>query len=156
MSISILNPRWVFKTIRIVIVDLNKINNDTNLLWIFQDPSPQIFIEEDRYGIWMEGNELCTAGDMVEAVAVWFSTFYIFNIHFPIYAKNTLTFIQKVLLKLNDKVKMSSKVFNLMKSIEALLEKWLKPKFCEVNFMIVTFFFLEWHPASPYVILKGK
>lgn len=75
-------------------------------------------MENEYFEIWMEEEKLCVAGDLIEAVSVWFAAYYIFNVKFPPQHRNFLIFIQKVILKLGDGKKMSTKVFTLMKTIE--------------------------------------
>jgi len=86
-----------------------------------QDPSPQVFSkEEDEHQVWVDGILMATAGDLVEAIAVWFSTFYIFNIHFPVKNRNMLNFMLKALLQLKDGGKTLVKVFNFIKKIDTV------------------------------------
>lgn len=55
---------------------------------------------------------------IVNSIMLWFATFYVFNMSFPKESKQTLTFIQKVILGLKDKLKIPSKIFTLQKRIE--------------------------------------
>ena len=68
--------------------------------------------------LFIEKMVVAKAEDLLEAVVAWFASFYIFNIKFPKNSKYTLTFLQKGILKLKDKVKIPVKVFKLMKQLE--------------------------------------
>ena len=87
-------------------------------LFPLQDPSPHILIEDGEPVLFIEKMVVAKAEDLLEAVVAWFASFYIFNIKFPKNSKYTLTFLQKGILKLKDKVKIPVKVFKLMKQLE--------------------------------------
>ena len=55
-----------------------------------------------------------TTKDFVKSMALLISSFYVFNVEYPSKIENTLTFIQKFFLNINDKSKTSDKVLRFM------------------------------------------
>ena len=62
-----------------------------------------------------------TTKDFVKSMALLISSFYVFNIEYPSKIENTLTFIQKFFLDINDKPKTSDKVLKFMSVLKKKL-----------------------------------
>lgn len=89
-----------------------------------QGPSPHVVLAagESEGRLVIEEKNICSTEGVLEAFVVLFSVFYIFNIEYPKYAKNTLIFIQKYIIQLKDKYKTPSKVSALMLKLNSLME----------------------------------
>ena len=90
---------------------------------IQQEPAPILHVgslNQDYVGeceITAENMLLCRSNSLLEGVAAWFASFYVFNFLYPKCYKNTLVFMQKGLLNINDKIKMPMAVLNAIKLI---------------------------------------
>ena len=62
-----------------------------------------------------------TTKHFVKLMALLISSFYVFNIEYPSKIENTLTFIQKFFLDINDKSKTSDKVLKFMSVLKKKL-----------------------------------
>ena len=62
-----------------------------------------------------------TTKDFVKSVALLISSFYVFNVEYPSKVENTLIFIQKFFLNINDKSKTSDKVLRFMSVLKKKL-----------------------------------
>ena len=62
-----------------------------------------------------------TTKDFVKSMALLISSFYVFNVEYPSKIENTLTFIQKFFLNINDKSKTSDKVLKFMSVLKKKL-----------------------------------
>ena len=62
-----------------------------------------------------------TAKDLVKSMALLISSFYVLNVEYPSKIENTLTFIQKVFLNINDRSKTSDKVLRFMSVLKKKL-----------------------------------
>ena len=69
------------------------------------------------FTVTVESQTVCCVDGLVRSVAVMMSLFFIFDLAYPKNRKNTLLFIQKWLLDLEDKTKTPPKVVTLMKKI---------------------------------------
>ena len=61
-----------------------------------------------------EGQVIAKTSSMVMAFTLLFTTYYVFHVAYPDRCKSTLTFFQKAVLNLQDKVKKDIKVAGLL------------------------------------------
>ena len=59
------------------------------------------FDDDDEFAVLSEGVEICRCSEFLDAVAVVFATYYVFNIEFPPKFGSTLRFIGQKLLGIN-------------------------------------------------------
>ena len=67
-----------------------------------------------RFDIYADSVLVCTTGNLVRAYTVLFASFYVFNLVYPSKCVGTLTFMQKCLCNVQDKVKNVAKVITLL------------------------------------------
>lgn len=83
--------------------------------------APTLVLDSDLDGvfnIWAENSIIATGDGIIEAVAGWISSYYVFNFTFPPPYKRTLHFYQKFVLKLECKTKSPQAVLALLNKIE--------------------------------------
>ena len=85
---------------------------------------PKLFVKsENLFGefvdisIVIEGETVCSCGDLFTAFKLLFATYYIFNLAYPDVLKSTLTFFQKGILNIQDKMKKDPKVSRLLTTL---------------------------------------
>ncbi|XP_018019454.1 sterile alpha motif domain-containing protein 3-like [Hyalella azteca] len=67
-----------------------------------------------------QGNEICRVSGVREGFVVWIASYYIFNMSYPKFCKKTLSFIQRELLGLNEKIKLPLFILKTIAKLNAL------------------------------------
>ena len=67
---------------------------------VFEGPVDK-FLDCTEFHVYVDGQELVSCGDLIEAVEVYVSCFYIFNLEHPLNLRKTCTFLDKVMLGIN-------------------------------------------------------
>ena len=97
-------------------------------------PEPQtapVFIKVDTsktfcdvtdFHIFVDGNEVCESGDLVGSFILYVASFFAFNISYPTSLKKSMTFVERIILKLMAPVRWMSRADkNLEKRIIAFV-----------------------------------
>ena len=72
---------------------------------------------ESNYVVVVDGTEICDCAIFIEAIKVWFSTFFTFDLTFPKEIFSVLNFLQKFVLKMEDNSKTVKKVLNFQSKL---------------------------------------
>lgn len=67
-----------------------------------------------------EGSVLCSVDGVLQGVAVWFASYFVFNMAYSKNAKKTLTFIERVLIGMKGTTKMSITIFKLKEKLNQM------------------------------------
>ena len=86
---------------------------------------PQIKLTEGEYlydedveiEVIVENRTVCTCGDMVTAMSLLFSLYYIFNVAYPPTQESTLLFLQKAFFQIEDGGKKNPKISRLLTTL---------------------------------------
>ena len=70
-----------------------------------------------------------TTKDFMKSMALLISSFYVFNVEYPSKIENTLSFIQKFFLNINDKSETSDKVLRFMSILDTLKTELARQSF---------------------------
>ena len=62
---------------------------------------------------------VCRAEGLLQTVAVWLASYYVFNCAYPVHFKNTLVFLQKVVLNIQNSQVKAPLIISVMKKIFA-------------------------------------
>ena len=79
--------------------------------------------ECNTFTISVDGVEVTNCSTLLPAVAVYLASFYVFNLAYPSTLKKTLTFIQKVILNIQDNVKIERSVVTRLERLNKHLDK---------------------------------
>ena len=79
--------------------------------------SEYMFGEFVDISVVIEGETICTCGDLLTAFKLLFASYYVFNLAYPDVLKSTMTFFQKGFLNIHDKVKRDPKVSRLLTTL---------------------------------------
>ncbi|KAJ8033840.1 hypothetical protein HOLleu_24204 [Holothuria leucospilota] len=72
-----------------------------------------------RYTLFADGVEVASTEDCLTAVAMWVSTFYVFNMTYPQCATRSLEFVQRVILNITDEMPPSRAILRLTNQLNA-------------------------------------
>jgi len=94
---------------------------------IFQETAPSLLLEESgsKGQIVADGLVICQTNSIIEGIACWIACYPIFNIAYPTKYKNSLIFIRKFLLGINDDSKTPMKVIDAISKINTHSNKAL-------------------------------
>ena len=70
------------------------------------------------FSLMAEESELCKVQGLLQSAGVWLAAYYVFKIPYPQALKNTLCFLQKVILELGDRERTPNvviKIANMLK-----------------------------------------
>jgi len=76
--------------------------------------------------LYAEGDLICESRCFMDALASLIAAYYVFNIHYPTGLTCTLTFMQKIVLNLQDKEKTPQRVIKALKKLNTWNKENLK------------------------------
>ena len=79
--------------------------------------------DEQHHSVVTEGIEICKAGELTEAVCLLMAVHYILDLQYHPKVYNTLIFIQKVILNIQDGEKTPAKVVRCLYDINSIIEQ---------------------------------
>ncbi len=85
----------------------------TPYIWIKGDG----IMEADLFAIMADGIKVCESNTPAKAIKSLMAIFYVFNIAYPTKVTSTLSFIQKILLNVQDSTKKDKKVVKFLSTI---------------------------------------
>lgn len=82
------------------------------------------FCDITEFLIYADGEEVCITGDLMKALCLYLSMYYIFNLSYPASLAKTTMFYDRVLLDIQDNApKRDKKLKNAEKRVNTLISK---------------------------------